>query len=470
MRTVLTIIFKYVKLYRHSKLKGFEMKFDFDQRRYNIADFGAKSEIGFDNQEYIQEAIDVCSEAGGGTVVISKGYWLTSPIQLKSGVNLCAEKGAYIKFTKSKEKYPLIFTEFEGRRAIRATSPVWARNESNIAITGEGVFDGNGEKWRPKKDWKMSAVEWNKKKSSPYIAKIDDGHLWFPTETAYLGYMNKVDEKLPDALERAAAYYDWYRPVFLSLISCEGVLLQGVTFTNSPNWTIHPLYCRDLTVDGCFVKNPKEAQNGDGIDVESCEGVAIKNCVFDVGDDAICLKAGKGREARGKIAPTRGVEIYGCTVYHGHGGFVIGSEMSRGVEDVYVHDCLFTGTDTGIRVKSALGRGGYIKDIRVENIVMSNIVRDCITISSNYGTKSFLDIADNITEYGEDDIPRIGGIEISKIRCDGASRFLHIDGLTSSPVKNISLKDCTASADRAVDIFSAEGITFDGVTVNGGKL
>ena len=435
-----------------------------NDRKYLITDFGAKSEIGFDNQSCIQRAIDLCHEEGGGRVVIPAGFFMTSPIQLKSNVNLHTLKGAYVRFTKIKDKYPLIFTEYEGRRAIRTISPISATNAKNIAITGEGIFDGNGNKWRPKKNWKMSSREWDKKKSSKNIAEVEDGLMWFPTETAYLGFLNRVDEKLPDALERAAGFFDWYRPVFVSLISCEGVLLKGVTFTNSPNWTIHPLYCKDVTVDGCYVKNPKEAQNGDGIDVESCEGVVIKNCIFDVGDDAICMKAGKGREARAKVAPTRNVEIYNCTVFRGHGGFVIGSEMSRGVEKVFVHDCRFIGTDTGIRIKSALGRGGYIKDITVKNIVMSEIVNDCITISLNYGIKSFLDIADNITEYGSDDIPVVGGIEISDIMCEGCGRFLFANGLDVSPVTDVTIDNCTATAECKNEIKHAS-VTLNNVTV-----
>ena len=430
----------------------------FERKTYKISDFGAKSEIGYDNQAHIQRAIDVCCGEGGGTVVIPEGYWLTSPIVLKSNVNLHALRGAYVRFTKIKEKYPLHYTEYEGRRAIRTVSPVSALNAENIAITGEGIFDGNGNEWRPKKDWKMSSLEWDKKKTSKLIAEVEDGLLWFPTETAYRGFITNVDEKLPDALERASEFYDWYRPVFVSLISCENVLLQGVTFTNSPNWTLHPLYCKNVTVDGCLVKNPKEAQNSDGIDVESCENVVIRNCTFDVGDDAICMKAGKGREARKKKAPTKNVEVYNCTVYHGHGGFVIGSEMSRGVENVYVHDCRFIGTDTGIKVKSALGRGGYVKDITVKNIVMSQIVGECITISLKYAIKSLLDIADNITKYEKDDIPEIGGIEISEIFCDCSSRFVHIDGLKEAPVKDIVISNCNVIADRENEINNAENV------------
>ena len=439
------------------------------ERKYCITDFGAKSELGFDNQACIQKAIDVCSGEGGGTVVIPGGYWLTSPIELKSNVNLHAEKGAYVRFTKSKEKYPLRFTEYEGRRAIRTISPISALNAKNIAITGEGIFDGNGDEWRPKKDWKMSSLEWGKKKDSKFIAEVEDGLMWFPTETAYLGFIKNVDEKAPDALEKASAYYDWYRPVFISLISCEGVLLKGVTITNSPNWTIHPLYCKDVIVDSCLVKNPKEAQNSDGIDIESCERVVIKNCTFDVGDDAICMKAGKGREARAKIAPTKDVEVFDCTVYHGHGGFVIGSEMSRGVEKVYVHDCRFIGTDTGIKVKSALGRGGYIRDITVKNITMSRITGECITMSFGYSIKSLLDLSDKITKYEKDDVPEVDGIKISEISCDSSSRFLHIDGLKESPIKNIALCNCTANADKENEINYAENVTFENVTVNGKK-
>ena len=447
-------------------LKAVIMEHNFDQRKVFITDFGAKNGMDFDNQQAIQAAIDSCSSSGGGTVVIPAGFWMTSPIQLKSGVNLHTLKGAYVRFTKIREKYPLRFTEYEGRRAIRTISPVSALNARDIAVTGEGIFDGNGNKWRPKKDWKMSAREWNKRKTSPNIATVDDGLMWFPSETAYRGFLTKVDENLPDALERAAEFYDFYRPVFISLVSCENILLCGVTFTNSPNWTIHPLYCKNLTVDGCYIKNPKEAQNGDGIDVESCERVVIKNCTFDVGDDAICMKAGKGREARKIQSPTKDVEVYNCTVFRGHGGFVIGSEMSRGVENVYVHDCTFIGTDTGIRLKSALGRGGYIRDITVKNISMSEISGDCITISLNYGIKSFLDIADNITKFESDDIPVIGGVHISDITCDGSSRFLNIEGLDVSPVCDIVISSCNATAEKENNIINGT-VTFEKVTVNG---
>ena len=443
------------------------MKQKFDKREYLITDFGAKPEIGFDNQAYIQKAIDVCSQEGGGTVVIPQGYWLTSPVQLKSNVTLHTLNCAYVRFTKSKEKYPLQFTEFEGRKAIRAVSPISAVNAENIAITGEGIFDGSGDRWRPQKEWKTTLGEWNKKKTSKFLVEGNDGMIWYPTETSYLGSKNFVDETLPDALEKASQYYDWYRPVFVSLIHCENVTLCGVTFTNSPAWTIHPLHCKHVTVDGCSVKNPPEAQNSDGIDVESCEDVVIKNCTFAVGDDAICMKSGKGREARKIKAPTKNVEVFNCTVYHGHGGFVIGSEMSRGVKDVYVHDCRFIGTDTGIRIKSALGRGGYVKDIIVKNIVMSEIAGDCITISLNYGVKSFLDLADNITEYGKDDIPVIDGVEISDITCDSASRFLHIDGLQVSPVKNIAISNCNVNTENESSMNYEENVTFNNVTVNG---
>ena len=439
----------------------------FGIKKYSVVDFGARTGLGFDNQEFFQKAIDTCNEQGGGTVVIPKGYWLTSPIRLKSNVCLHAEDGAYVRFTNTKEKYPLYYTEYEGRRAIRAISPISAVEAHNIAITGEGTFDGNGNSWRPKKDWKMPAWEWQKKKTSPYIAEVEDGLLWFPTQSSYLGFMTNVDEKLPDALERASQFYDWYRPVFVSLVSCENVLLRGGTFTNSPNWTIHPRYCKNFTMENCYVKNSKEAQNSDGIDVDSCENVLIKDCVFDVGDDAICMKAGKGREARKRIAPTKNVEVCNCKVYRGHGGFVIGSEMSRGVENVYVHDCCFFTTDAGIRIKSAMGRGGYIKNIKIEKITMCEIGGDCITFSMGYSIKSLLDIADNITEYTPDDVPVFDGFEISDITCDSANRFLLMEGLDVSPVKNVAFSNCNALSEREVEIKNAENITFKNVVVNG---
>ena len=439
----------------------------FGRKKYSIVDFGARPQLEWDNQAAIQKAIDTCSAEGGGKVVIPQGYWLTSPIQLKSNVCLYAENGAYVRFTKSREKYPLHYTEYEGRRAIRAISPISAVNVKNIAIDGAGTFDGNGNSWRPKKDWKMPAWEWNKKKASPYIAEVEDGLLWFPTQSAYLGFMTNVDETLPDALERAEEFYDWYRPVFISIISCENVLLRGVTITNSPNWTIHPMYCKNVRVEGIYVKNSKEAQNSDGIDVDSCEDVLIKDCVFDVGDDAICMKSGKGREARKKVAPTKNVEVANCKVYRGHGGFVIGSEMSRGVENVYVHDCCFFTTDIGIRIKSAMGRGGYVRNIKIDNITMCEISGDCVTFSMGYSILSLLDKADHITKFTSDDVPVIEGFEISNITCDSAERFLLVEGLDVSHVKDVTFNNCFVTAGKDMKISNAENITLNNVTIHG---
>ena len=175
------------------------------------------------------------------------------------------------------------------------------------------------------------------------------------------GNHHNIQGTTEEALAAAAPYYDFYRPVMISLRHCKNVLLQGVTFMNSPAWNIHPYFCENLTVEHIQVRNPYYAQNGDGIDVESCTNVHIHHSVFETGDDAICMKSGKNAIARKIQGPCSNVYIHDCLVNEGHGGFVIGSEMSRGVKDILVENCTFVGTDVGVRMKSALGRGGVWK-------------------------------------------------------------------------------------------------------------
>ena len=340
---------------------------------YNILDFGAKSDTKFNNQKAIQAAIDCCSKNGGGKVIIPNGYFLTGPITLKSNVNLYVSEAAFVQFSKSKEEYPLIFTDYEGIKRIRAISPINADSEENIAITGNGIMDGAGDLWRCVKHFKVTERQWAKMLlKSEYVIKTKETEIWCPTKTYFDGVnMGEPDYDMADVLEKSRENYDVFRPVFVSIKNCNKVLLQGVTFQNSPAWNIHPLFCKNFTMDSCNIKNPSYAQNGDGIDLESCENAEIKNTVFSVGDDGICLKSGKNSEARKIKVPTKNVWIHNCKVFDAHGGFVIGSEMSRGIENVIIEDCLFSGTEVGIRYKSALGRGGVVSNITMKNIVIN---------------------------------------------------------------------------------------------------
>ena len=222
----------------------------FKNQEYNILNFGAKSKLKWNNRKAIQEAIDTCSQNGGGKVIIPNGYFLTGPIELKSNVNLHLEENAFLQFTKSKEEYPLIWTDYEGQKRIRALSPITANHQTNIAITGKGVIDGNGFLWRGIKRFKLTDKEFQRcLKLSPYFQETKEGGIWYPTQTVYEGVqVGEPDYADPNALEVASKYCDLYRPVLLSLKNCDKVLIEDITIQNSPAWNIHPWFCTNFTL------------------------------------------------------------------------------------------------------------------------------------------------------------------------------------------------------------------------------
>ncbi|MFR4338189.1 MAG: glycoside hydrolase family 28 protein [Lachnospira pectinoschiza] len=232
-----------------------------------------------------------------------------------------------------------------------------------------------------------------------------------PTKSSLLGNEKNIQSDKDEALEEARDYYDFYRPVMVSLRHCTNVLLSGVTFMNSPAWNIHPFFCENVTIDNIKVRNPYYAQNGDGIDVESCTNVHIHHSVFETGDDAICIKAGKNAIARTIDGPCSNIYIHDCVVNEGHGGFVIGSEMSRGVKDILVENCTFIGTDVGVRIKSALGRGGVVENITIRNIDMVNIKGEAVILTMGY-VLNLLNRNETIAMDNEEDVPYFRNIDM----------------------------------------------------------
>ncbi|MDE5923443.1 MAG: right-handed parallel beta-helix repeat-containing protein, partial [Muribaculum sp.] len=243
---------------------------------------------------------------------------------------------------------------------------------------------------------------------------------------------------------------------------CERVLFEGVTFENSPRWNVRPLLCRDVTLRNVSIRNPAYAQNGDGLDIESCSNVHVTGCTFDVGDDAICLKSGKDEAGRRRGVPTSNVLIEDCKVYSGHGGFVVGSEMSGGVYDVAVRNCLFIGTDTGIKFKSTRGRGGAVRDIHISGIKMVDIAGDAITADMYYAQKSPGQHAEPVGES----TPVIDGISLSGISCTGAARALWLNGLPEMPIRNVVLSNSIISSESGAIINNADSVTLNNVTIN----
>ncbi len=435
---------------------------------YNILDFGAKSDINFNNKKAIQEAIDCCSNNGGGLVLIPNGYYLSGPIQLKSNVNLHLDTNAYLQFTKSKEEYPLIFTEYEGQRRIRAISPIMATNCHDIAITGKGTIDGNGHLWRGIKKFKLTSKEWERcLKKSQYVIETKESSIWCPTKTYYEGVIKgEPDYNLDNALDIASDNYDVYRPVLVSLRHCDKVLIEDVTIQNSPAWNVHPIYCNDFTMRDAKIKNKFSAQNGDGIDLESCTNCEISNTIFEVGDDGICLKSGKNREARQIKAPTKNVWIHDCKVFDAHGGFVVGSEMSRGISNVLVENCTFSGTDIGVRFKSAMGRGGVVEDIIIRNIQMNNIINEAFIFTMNYVLVNIEDEHEHEEEIALDDIPEFRDIHMENIMVSSCDTAIKIQGLKEKPINNLTFKNIFVNANKENVISNAEDIHFDNVLIN----
>ena len=456
---------------------------------YDIREFGALEGGEHSCRQAIQTAIDRAWKEGGGHVVIPSGLWLTGPIELKTRIDLHLEENALLLFHKTKEDYPLIVTEYEGRRRIRATSPIWARDAYHVSVTGQGIIDGGGDKWRMAKEFKFPLADWKKltMKSRHTLSMTEEGGVWFPSQTAYEGFLRGEEEicgQIPEstkmldheaeeqenerqALKRAADFYDFYRPVMVSLIGCHHVLIEGVTLQNSPAWNLHPLYCEDVIIRNARIRNDPWAQNGDGLDLESCRRVEISHVEFDVGDDAICMKSGKNAPARAIDFPTEQVYIHDCQVFRAHGGFSVGSEMSRGVKNILVERCTFVGTDTGIRFKTALGRGGVVEDITIRDIQMLRIRDEAIVMTMGY----VLSQAQS-TYVGEgicaspDDIPEFRRIYMERIQCLGAGTAIRMEGIRERKIHDIFLKDMYLQAQVPGTLKDVEDISFASVRIH----
>lgn len=446
----------------------------FPDRTFNIIDYGAVGDGHTKNTRAFADAIKACAEAGGGRVVVPAGMWLTGAIEFKSNLNLHLEQGAVIQFSEDYEDYPLIQSTWEDRPRVQCMSPLYANGLENVAITGQGIIDGAGQAWRPVKKFKMTERQWKELIASGGVLN-DAGDMWWPTKEALNGprILASLQRKDDVTLEDYASVRSYLRPVMVALIQCKNVLLDGPTFQNSPAWNIHPLLCENVIVRNINVRNPWYSQNGDGLDLESCRNVIVTNCRFDVGDDAICLKSGRDEYGRRRGKPSERILISDCTVYHGHGGFVIGSEMSGGVRNIFVFNCTFIGTDVGLRFKSTRGRGGIVENIFIEDIRMTNIATEAIRFNMYYGGRA------PIPEEGEqqdssargevfpvnEGTPQFRKIYCKNITCRGAAGAVLLQGLPEMPIREIELENILISADTGLVCTDAEQIKLTNVKI-----
>lgn len=445
----------------------------FKKDTLSIAKTGAVPDGKTLNTKSIQNAINTLSAKGGGVILVPSGLWLTGPLVLKSKINLHLAAGATLLFSDDFDQYPLVAANWEGLPQMRNQPPISATGATQIAITGKGIIDGNGDAWRMVKKDKLNETQWKKRVASGGLLSADK-KTWYPSEKSLKG----ASLQNPGVItpEKTTRFYDsikdFLRPNLLVLENCKYILLDGVTFQNSPAWCLHPLMSEQITVRNISVKNPWYAQNGDGIDVESCNRVLIENSVFDVGDDALCMKSGRDAEGRKRAMPTQNIIIRGCTVYSSHGGFVIGSEMSGGVKNIEVTNCTFIGADIGLRFKTTRGRGGVVENIVIRDIYMKDIPGEAILFDMYYAAKDPIPLAGEKRELPkvemklvDETTPVFRNFRISNVYCNGAEKAIFIRGLPEMRVKNIVLENMVLQAQKGVDIQEASGIVLKNIKV-----
>ena len=440
--------------------------------RVNLKDFGAIGTGEVLCTSAFEKAIDLLYKMGGGHLIVPRGIWLTGPIVLKSNIDLHLEVGAVILFAADENLYPLVSTSFEGLDTRRCQSPISANGATNISITGQGVIDGNGQYWRPVKRSKVTDSQWKEVLSRPGGREIKKDY-WVPTESYEKGEQG-ANMNIPKAKteEEFLQVKRFLRPVMVSLVKCKNVLLEGVIFQNSPAWNIHPLMCENIIIDNVLARNPFYAQNGDALDLESCTNALIVNSKFDAGDDGICLKSGKDADGRRRAVPCSNVVVDGCTVFAGHGGFVVGSEMSSGVKNIMVRNCQFLGTDVGLRFKSTRGRGGVVENIYISGISMTDIKTYALTFNMYYGGKS---VAEVLQEGGQkkeepampvtEETPIFRNIDIRNVVCHHVGYAMEFNGLPEMPIDRITLQDIDITAHHDATFQYCKNIKKENVSI-----
>ena len=403
----------------------------FPDYTFNIEDFGAREGRSVMNTIPINMAIDACSRSGGGTVLIPSGEWLTGPIHIKSNVNLHISKGATVFFSQNKNDYlPVVFTRWEGVECYNYSPLIYANGCKNIAITGKGVFDGQGQVW-----W-----SWKQEQHDAVQQLYDSEYNGIP-----------VKDRIYGTLEAAL------RPQMLQLINCENVLLKDYSCQNSPFWTNHLVYCKNVIVRDIILINPEEAPNTDGLDIDSSSDIHVQGLYADVGDDAVCLKSGMNEDGWRVNRPSENIVIENCYVKRGHGGIVFGSDIGGGIKNVFVSHCLYEGTSKGIRLKSMRGRGGYVKKVWFQDIEMRNIKEDAIVVNAFYGSSS----AENKSftpSYFKD-------LSFENIFCDHSSVAITVTGLPEAPVDGILMENLTIYSCKGAKISNSVKVEVKNVTI-----
>ncbi len=411
---------------------AFSMQAATGRALFNVRDYGAMGDGKTLDTTALNHAIDACTQAGGGTVYLPPGNYLTGTVVLKSHVTLDLDSGATILGSENPEDYPATKSVWGDTREMMAPL-IYAADAENITVTGRGTIDGQGDIW-----WKRVRLNEPKK---------------FPP-----GPQN-------DAERAEAAKLSRGRPHLFRPVRCKDVVLEHVNIRNSAEWNVHPMLCENVRIDGISISAPATmAHNTDGINPESCRNVQILNCRINTGDDCVTLKSGINELGRKMGRPDENITIANCVMMHGHGGVTIGSEMSGGVRNVVVTNCVFEGTDSGIRIKSQRGRGGVVEGLSVSNVVM-------VDVPSPFTITTFYTGSDKPTDVHpvDEGTPRYRDFLFSNITARGAKSAGGITGLREMPIENLTFSNVHLDAETGFTCTNAKGVTFLDCVINTAK-
>ncbi len=401
----------------------------FPDKECHITDYGALSNDETNNTDAIKKAITDCAKNGGGTVIVPAGRWITGPIVLQSHINLSLEKDAEILFSSHPDKYlPVVLSRFEGIELYNYTPFIYALDAENIAITGQGVINGNGEDWYP----------WKNKQEGAILELYDLARTRTPTEKRVFGTPS-------DAL----------RPSFVQFVRSKNILIEGVTFINSPMWSIHPLYSENILIRNVRVDN--DGPNTDGIVIDSSKNIIVENTFVNSGDDAIVIKSGKDTDGLRVNKPSENIVIRNNTIKNGHSGFAIGSEMSGDVRNVLFENTTIDRVDFGLQMKSMRGRGGIIENIWMRNIQIRRASKQAILVDMQYGTP---------TDPFSPLLPSFHTIHFQNIDCRRTDEAIVLRGLEQSHIQDIHLSNITIGAKSEGLKEYTDDMVFGNVVIN----
>lgn len=410
---------------------------DAQQAWTNVRDKGADNTGKDECTIVINQLIDSLAGSGGGTLFFPAGTYLTGPVFMKSHITLYLDAGATLKFSDDFDDYlPMVQSRWEDVRVKTFASQIYAYQCENIAIRGDGHIDGQGMKW-----WDA----WNQAKKGEFV------------DTKWQKIFREENADLLQRIAYLRDKHDFLRPPMITTYECNNVLIEGISISNPPFWTIMPTFSDNITIEGVTIENPDYSPNTDGIDLSSCTNVRIANCHITVGDDCIVIKSGRDEDGREAAKPTENLAITNCTMLKGHGGVVIGSEMSGNVKRVAISNCVFEGTDVGIRIKTMRGRGGIVEDVRVSNVVMYDMVKEGVIITMRYQPTK--------PEPLSERTPMVRNVYLSGISIRNANRAIGIYGLEEQEVSQISFSDMEIYAKKGILVENAKDIRFHDITM-----